>query len=107
MEEGSRQRTRIPRVRRRRTLLPAACIATRVGTGRFGSTCGAGHIHKLRVGRVKTEAMRERDERRIRAQREPGRCPAIETRREWERVQAEQVREKARVTSRDYAQGLR
>jgi hypothetical protein len=45
-------------------------------------TCGAGHIHKQRVGRVKSDAIREHDERRIRARREPGWCPTVEMYRE-------------------------
>jgi integrase len=68
-------------------------------------TCGAGHIHKQRVSRVKTDAVLQHDERRIRAQREPGWCPTIEMHRERERVRTEQARQKARVTFRDYAKG--
>jgi len=35
-------------------------------------TCGAGHLHKERVGRVKTDAIDIRNERRSRAHRKPG-----------------------------------
>jgi integrase len=66
-------------------------------------TCGAGHIHKEKTGPLKSEAERIYHERRNRAQREPGWCPTTEMNRERERVRAEQVREKARVTFRDYA----
>src|SRR2546428_13509857 len=68
-------------------------------------TCGGGHIHKEKTGPLKSEAERIYHERRNRAQREPGWCPKLEAARERERVRAEQVKEKARVTFRDYATG--
>ena len=40
--------------------------------------CGGGHVHEERVGTVKTEAIRAHHERRARAGREPGWCPATE-----------------------------
>jgi integrase len=105
MEEGGQQRTRDPWSTKKKDPAPRGVYRHPSGDWAIRFTCGAGHIHKLRVGRVKSEAIRERDERRIRAQREPGWCPAIETQRERERVQAEQAREKARVTFRNYAKG--
>src|SRR5882724_8892769 len=61
-------------------------------------TCGAGHIHKERVGPLKSDAIRTYHDRRARAQDEPGWCPAVE--REQARVDAEAaaVRERARIT---------
>jgi integrase len=41
-------------------------------------TCGAGHLHKERVGKLKGDAEREHDSRRLRAQREAGWCPVAE-----------------------------
>src|SRR3989338_903143 len=66
-------------------------------------TCGAGHIHKQRVGRVKTEAVRERDERRIRAQREPGWCPLVEVRNARQEAKAAEIRERSRITFTDHS----
>src|SRR5437899_257272 len=66
-------------------------------------TCGAGHIHKQRVGKVKTEAMREADERRVRAKREPGWCPIIEARKARQEAKEAEARERRRVTFADHA----
>src|SRR5436309_4376673 len=41
-------------------------------------TCGAGHIHQERVSTVKSEAIHTHHDRRGRALREPGWCPATE-----------------------------
>jgi hypothetical protein len=57
------------------------------------------------VGRVKTDAIRERDERRIRAQREPGWCPLIEA--QAARTQAKEAQRReigwARINHRSWA----
>jgi site-specific recombinase XerD len=66
-------------------------------------TCGAGHIHKERVGRIKTDATDAHNERRGRARREPSWCPEIERRRERERAASDRAREKARITFGEYA----
>ena len=97
------QRTRGSWSTRKKDPAPRGVYRHPSGDWAIRFTCGAGHIHKQRVGRVKTDAVREHDERRIRALREPGWCPAIEMQRERGRVQAERAREKARVTFRDYA----
>src|SRR5262249_58446072 len=65
-------------------------------------TCGAGHIHNERVGRVKQDAKDTCDKRRLRTKNEPGWCPRAEQQRERHRVQAEQAREKARITFKEY-----
>src|SRR2546425_353217 len=103
MEEENTQRTRDPWSTKKKDPAPRGVYRNPSGAWAIRFTCGAGHIHKQRVGRVKTDAIREHDERRIRAQREPGWCPTIEVRRERKRVRAEQAREKARVTFRVYA----
>jgi integrase len=41
-------------------------------------TCGAGHIHKEKIGPIKTAATNAYHDRRARARREAGWCPAIE-----------------------------
>jgi integrase len=102
MEEGM-QRTRDPWSTRKKDKAPRGVYRHSSGDWAIRFTCGAGHIHKQRVGRVKTDAIRERDERRTRAQREAGWCPTIESQHERERVRAEQAREKARMTFSDYA----
>ncbi len=60
-------------------------------------TCGAGHLHKEKVGPLKSEAIRAYHHRRARAQRESGWCPAVER----EQTRAEAAR--PRVTLRQYA----
>src|ERR1700752_348911 len=64
-------------------------------------TCGAGHIHKQKVGALKGDAGRVYHDRRGRALTEPGWCPGIEARQGRARVQAE---ERARITLQDYAE---
>ena len=66
-------------------------------------TCGAGHIHKQRVGKLKTEAEPEHDERRIRAQREPGWCPLVEVRNARQAAKAAEIRERSRITFTDHS----
>jgi integrase len=63
-------------------------------------TCGAGHVHKERVGPLKSEAVRVYHARRARALDEPGWCPAVER----ERARAEAARQRARLTFATYAQ---
>ncbi len=103
MDEGSAHHTRKPWSTKKRDPAPRGVYRHPSGDWAIRFTCGAGHIHKQRVGRVKTDAIRERNERHVRAQREPGWCPTIEMRRERERVRVEEARERARVTFRDYA----
>ena len=99
------QRTRRPWSTRKKDPAPRGVYRHPSGDWAIRFTCGAGHIHKQRVGRVKTDAIRERDERRVRAQREPGWCPTMEMVRERERVRDERAREERRITFRDYATG--
>ena len=71
-------------------------------------TCGAGCLHKEKVGPLKPEAMRLYHVRRNRARSEPGWCPLTERReavhraRQWEEgLRAERARA---VTVREYAE---
>src|SRR5262245_50534606 len=66
-------------------------------------TCGAGHIHKERVGRVKTDAIDSRNERHGRAQREPGWCPLVERQHARDEAKQAERRERARVTFADHS----
>src|SRR5262249_20252366 len=65
-------------------------------------TCGAGHIHKERVGRVKQDAKDVCDERRLRAKAQPDWCPLIQRRHSREQATEARRRELARVTFRDH-----
>jgi integrase len=60
-------------------------------------TCGAGHLHKEKVGPIKGDAIRAYHTRRARAHDEPGWCPAIERKQERARVDVERKREQRRV----------
>src|SRR5262249_16470429 len=60
-------------------------------------TCGAGHIHKERVGPVKGDAIRAYHARRARAHDEPGWCPETERRAERARAEAAREQERRRV----------
>ena len=82
---------------RKKDKAPRGVYRHRSGVWAIRYTCGAGHIHRQRVGPLKTDAKREHDDRRMRAQREPGWCPLIEVRQAKER-------ERGRVTFREYAQ---
>jgi integrase len=70
--------------------------------------CGLGHVHKQRTGSLKSAAIREHDERRVRAQREPGWCPRSERHaaQELVRQQAEARRndEARAITLREYSE---
>src|SRR2546422_8935526 len=103
MEEENTQRTRDPWSTKKKDPAPRGVYRNPSGDWAIRFTCGAGHIHKQRVGRVKTDAIRERDERRIRAQREPGWCPLVEVQHARTRAKEAQRRERARVTFADHA----
>lgn len=60
-------------------------------------TCGAGHLHKEKIGPLKTDAIRAYHERRGRAHNEPRWCPAVE--RQETRAHAA----RPRLTFRQYA----
>jgi len=68
-------------------------------------TCGTGHIHKEKVGSLKTDAIREYHARRSRAQREPGWCPTVEREQARTEALAAASREQARIRFREYVTG--
>jgi Phage integrase SAM-like domain len=80
-------------------------VTRRNGVWAIRFTCGAGCKHKERSGPLKVEAVRLYHERRNRALSEPGWCPNVERQQARKHTQAEQAREKARVSFRDYATG--
>jgi hypothetical protein len=71
------QRTRDPWSTRKKDVAPRGVYRHRSGMWAIRFTCGAGHIHKEQVGRVKSDAIDGRSERRARARREPGWCPLV------------------------------
>jgi hypothetical protein len=81
---------------------PRGVFRHRSGVWAARFTCGAGHVHEELVGRTKSEAKDTHDERRARARREPGWCPAAERRE----VRAEAARAVVTrpVTLRGYAE---
>src|SRR6266498_1119144 len=64
-------------------------------------TCGAGHIHEEKVGRIKEVAKDTHAKRRGRARSEPGWCPRIERRDVREQKRQDQAREAMRVMFAD------
>jgi integrase len=66
-------------------------------------TCGAGHLHKAKVGPVKGDAIRAYHDRRARAHAEAGWCPATEREQARTRATAERARERSRVAFRQAA----
>ena len=66
--------------------------------------CGAGHVHKEKVGPLKTDAIAGYYESRQRARHENGWCPLVERGQAKERVRADRERERRRVTFRAYAE---
>jgi site-specific recombinase XerD len=88
---------------RKKDAAPRGLFRHTSGVWAIRFTCGAGHLHKERVGSLKTQAVARYHERRGRARSEPGWCPTIEARQERERVRVEQAKQRARVTFREYA----
>lgn len=70
-------------------------------------TCGAGHLHKEKVGPLKGDAIRAYHTRRARAHDEPGWCPETERRAERTRAEADRERERRRVPFRVVAEEYR
>ena len=97
------QRTRGSWSTRKKDPAPRGVYRHPSGDWAIRFTCGAGHIHKQRVGRVKTDAISERNERHVRAQREPGWCPQVEAQRARSQAREAQRRERSRVTFADHS----
>src|SRR5215475_10727628 len=89
--------------RRKKDQAPRGVLRHPSGVWAIRYTCGAGHIHKEKVGPLKNDAVRAYHDRRGRAHAEPGWCPMIEAERERERVRAERARVRARVPFSQYA----
>src|SRR5262249_37879951 len=66
-------------------------------------TCGAGHIHKERVGPIKADAARAYHDRRARAHAEAGWCPVTMRGHARASAQAAAARERARISFEIYA----
>src|SRR5215471_5905139 len=67
--------------------------------------CGVGHDHKEPVGALKEDAVRVHHARRARVLAEPGWCPRVERLAAKVRSQADEARERARITFGEYAEG--
>src|SRR5438132_1095576 len=108
MWDENRQRRRGPWSTRKKDVAPRGVYRHRSGMWAIRFTCGAGHIHKEQVGRVKSDAIDARSERRARARREPGWCPLVEARRARDEAKESKRREEARVSfaehTRDFIQ---
>src|SRR5262249_34950564 len=66
-------------------------------------TCGAGHIHKEQVGRVKQVAKDAHAARRLRARQEPGWCPTIERAAARAQAVSQRAAEAQRITFGAYS----
>jgi integrase len=67
-------------------------------------TCGAGHLHKEKVGPIKSDAIRAYHERRARAHHEPGWCPALERQQVRAQVREAATQAERRQTFRQYVE---
>jgi integrase len=67
-------------------------------------TCGRGCRHKERIGPIKSDAAKVRDQRRTRAHTEPTWCPKIERADARAQARTEREQERRRVTFREYAE---
>src|SRR5262245_56630308 len=65
--------------------------------------CGQGHVHKARIGPIKSDAIRDYHERRRKAHVDPSWCPVQARRQDEERVLAAKEREGRRITFRKFA----
>jgi site-specific recombinase XerD len=65
--------------------------------------CGAGCLHKKKIGPTKEEAKLAYYEHRVRAHREPGWCPRVERGQERERAARDQAQAARRRTFRAFA----
>jgi len=99
---ASTEGTRLPWSTRKRDAAPRGVFRHPSGTWAIRYTCGAGHIHKERIGPIKTDAVHEYYARRSRAQREPGWCPRAETEQARAQAQAAAARERARIRFREF-----
>lgn len=66
--------------------------------------CAAGHLHKEKVGPIKSDAIRAYHDRRARALGDAGWCPGVARERERARIEAERKNEARRVGFRSFAE---
>src|SRR5262245_47764513 len=66
-------------------------------------TCGMSHSHKEFVGRLKSDAIHERNKRTVRAKNEPGWCPVVERQATHAEAQAKATEMAAQITFGQYA----
>jgi site-specific recombinase XerD len=91
--------------RRKKDQAPRGVFRHPSGMWAIRYACGAGCAkHEEKVGPLKSDAKSAYHERRARARREPGWCPAVERREARKRAQAEEGRERGRMTFRQYAE---
>lgn len=102
--ETEERRIRRPWSTRKKDPAPRGVFRHPSGEWAVRFTCGAGHLHKEKVGRIKTDAVQTYHDRRGRALSEPGWCPQAEREAERARARAEEARRKARMRFKDYAQ---
>ena len=98
-----RPRTRAPWSTRKKDTAPRGVFRHVSGVWAIRFTCGAGCIHKERVGPVKSDAIRAYHDRRARAHDQAGWCPIAERRQSRERARADQARERSRLLFAEYA----
>src|SRR5262245_12879434 len=103
MAEESEQRTRDPWSTKKKDSAPRGVYRHPSGEGAIRFNCGAGHIHKEQVGRLKTDAIDARNGRRARAHQQPGWCPLIEAQQARAHAKESRQREQARVTFAEHA----
>jgi integrase len=89
--------------RRKKDQAPRGIFRHPSGAWAIRFTCGAGHIHKEQVGRVKQAAKDSHAARRLRARQEPGWCPAVERAAARAQAVAQKAVEAQRTTFRAYA----
>jgi site-specific recombinase XerD len=94
--DGNQRHT--PKDTRKKDQAPRGVFRHPSGVWAARFTCGAGHIHKERVGPLKSDAIRSYYERRARAHDEPGWCPALARRHAREQAAAAAAQERARMT---------
>jgi integrase len=101
-EENSTRTT--PKSTRKKDNAPRGVFKHPSGVWAVRFTCGAGHLHKEKVGSIKQKAIATYHERRARAQSEPGWCPAVERAAAVAQAKAQKAAEAQRITFDAYAE---
>jgi len=104
MTEPSSETPALTWSRRKKDSAPRGVFRHPSGVWAIRYACGAGcEKHEERVGPLKSDAIRAHAARRQRVHDNPTWCPAVERREARKRAQAEQDRERRRMTFRQYA----